>query len=170
MCKKIEELVANQFKNLTGVPAESMDQLLNMEVYPRNREPFVQLMRSVLPDLRISRSDGFIKVADFAQQIENSEAKKRKFFERGLEIVRRVTGNPDYQFEDDLYPDLRPDRQDTKKRLSQEANYFCRANRVYMALAKELNPKNPYYPELTRCEKASNLRDLIDLYYRRGKF
>lgn len=49
MCKRIEELVANQFRNFTGVVVKDENQLLNLEVFPQKREPFKQLLRNVLP-------------------------------------------------------------------------------------------------------------------------
>ena len=49
MCKRIEELVADQFRNFTGVVVKDENQLLNLEVFPQKREPFKQLLRNVLP-------------------------------------------------------------------------------------------------------------------------
>lgn len=67
MCKRIEELVADQFRNFTGVVVKDENQLLNLEVFPQKREPFKQLLRNVLPDLRLRSSYGLVTVADFAR-------------------------------------------------------------------------------------------------------
>lgn len=37
MCKRIEELVADQFRNFTGVVVKDENQLLNLEVFPQKR-------------------------------------------------------------------------------------------------------------------------------------
>ena len=39
MCKRIEELGADQFRNFTGVVVKDENQLLNLEVFPQKREP-----------------------------------------------------------------------------------------------------------------------------------
>ena len=70
MCKRIEELVADQFRNFTGVVVKDENQLLNLEVFPQKREPFKQLLRNVLPDLRLRSSYGLVTVADFAGYVE----------------------------------------------------------------------------------------------------
>ena len=75
MCKRIEELVANQFRNFTGVVVKDENQLLNLEVFPQKREPFKQLLRNVLPDLRLRSSYGLVTVADFAGYVEKEEDK-----------------------------------------------------------------------------------------------
>ena len=93
MCKRIEELVADQFRNFTGVVVKDENQLLNLEVFPQKREPFKQLLRNVLPDLRLRSSYGLVTVADFAGYVEKEEDKRTAFFQKGLEIARQMTGN-----------------------------------------------------------------------------
>ena len=75
MCKKTEELVANQFEKLTGIEGNSAE-IMNLEVYARKRESLKQMLRQVLPDLRISTSLGLVKVSDFAAYVERQEEKK----------------------------------------------------------------------------------------------
>ena len=75
MCKRIEELVADQFRNFTGVVVKDENQLLNLEVFPQKREPFKQLLRNVLPDLRLRSSYGLVTVADFAGYVEKEAGK-----------------------------------------------------------------------------------------------
>lgn len=170
MCQKIEELVASQFKNLTGVQIADKNQVLEMNVFPQKREPFKQLLRGVLPDLRLRSSVGLVKVADFAGYIEKAEAKKAAFFQRGLEIVREITCRPELVLEDDLYAELRPQGEGNAY-LSAQCEYFLTANKVYTAWAKGLKGNyGAYYPPVSLLEKCRTLRDMIDLYYRRGKF
>ena len=107
MCERIERLVVNEFEKLTGVNA-SENQVMNFEVFPQKREALKQLLRSVLPDLRIYSSVGLVTVADFANYIEKAEQKKKTFFDRGLQIIREATGNENLSLDDDLYPELRP--------------------------------------------------------------
>ena len=92
MCERIERLVVNEFEKLTGVNA-SENQVMKFEVFPQKREALKQLLRSVLPDLRIYSSVGLVTVADFANYIEKAEEKKKTFFDRGLQIIREATGN-----------------------------------------------------------------------------
>ena len=97
MCERIERLVVNQFEKLTGVNA-SENQVMNFEVFPQKREALKQLLRSVLPDLRIYSSLGLVTVADFADYIEKAEKKKKAFFDKGLQIIRSVLRKPSILF------------------------------------------------------------------------
>ncbi len=171
MCKQTEELVANQFEKLTGVTGNSAE-VMNLEVYAQKRESLKQMLRQVLPDLRISTSLGLVKVSDFAAYVERQEEKKNAFFKQGLAIVQEVTGK-EYGLDDDLYSELRPDEEvhGTNEYLSQETKYFLHANKVYQALSLGLKgSKRAYYPPVSLLEKAKNIRWIIDLYYRRGRF
>ncbi len=168
MCERIERLVVNQFEKLTGVNA-SENQVMNFEVFPQKREALKQLLRSVLPDLRIYSSLGLVTVADFADYIEKAEKKKKAFFDKGLQIIRDVTGNEKLSFDDDLYPELRPSGEECTY-LSEQCRYFIRANKVYSALSKGLDGRAGYYPPVSQLESCRTLREMIDLYYRRGRF
>ena len=162
MCKRIEELVADQFRNFTGVVVKDENQLLNLEVFPQKREPFKQLLRNVLPDLRLRSSYGLVTVADFAGYVEKEEDKRTAFFQKGLEIARQMTGNNALTLEDDLYAELRPreEHHGTNAYLSE-----------HTAWANGLKGRHwAYYPPVSALEKCRKLRDMIDLYYRRGKF
>lgn len=173
MCKRIEELVANQFRNFTGVVVKDENQLLNLEVFPQKREPFKQLLRNVLPNLRLRSSYGLVTVADFAGYVEKEEDKRTAFFQKGLEIARQMTGNNALTLEDDLYAELRPreEHHGTNAYLSEQCRYFVQANKVYTAWANGLKGRHwAYYPPVSALEKCRKLRDMIDLYYRRGKF
>ncbi len=171
MCKQTEELVASQFEKLTGVTGNHSD-VMNLEVYAQKREPLTQLLRQVLPDLRISTSLGLVKVSDFAAYIERQEEKKDAFFKQGLVIVREITGK-EYGLDDDLYHELRPDESThgTNEYLSQQSRYFIKANKVYQALSVGLKgARSAYYPPTSLLEKAKTIREVIDFYYRRGRF
>lgn len=171
MCKQTEELVASQFEKLTGITG-AHSEVMNLEVYVQKRESLKQMLRQVLPDLRISTSLGLVTVSDFAAYVERQEEKKNVFFKQGLAIVRDVTGK-EYGFDDDLYSELRPDEEvhGTNEYLSQQCRYFIKANKVYQALSLGLKgARGAYYPPVSRLETAKNLREIIDIYYRRGRF
>ncbi|CDB53321.1 unknown [Azospirillum sp. CAG:239] len=168
MCERIERLVVNEFEKLTGVNA-SENQVMKFEVFPQKREALKQLLRSVLPDLRIYSSVGLVTVADFANYIEKAEEKKKTFFDRGLQIIREATGNENLSLDDDLYPELRPSGEGNAY-LSAQSRYFIAANRVYNALSAGLKGHFAYYPPVSQLEKCRTLREMIDLYYRRGRF
>ena len=124
MCERIERLVVNEFEKLTGVNA-SENQVMKFEVFPQKREALKQLLRSVLPDLRIYSSVGLVTVADFANYIEKAEEKKKTFFDRGLQIIREATGNENLSLDDDLYPELRPSGEGNAY-LSAQSRYLLR--------------------------------------------
>lgn len=167
---ELECLIANQFKKLTGVSTDE-NQILSLPVFPQKREPLKQLLRSVLPNLRIRSSEGLVTVADFANYVETAQVKKNAFFSKGLEIIRTVTGNDRLSFDDDLYSELRPVNKSGNAYLSEQCRYFIKANKVYAALSKGLRGKlSPYCPPVSQLENCRNLLEIIDLFYRRGKF
>ena len=168
MCERIEKIVASEFEKLTGIK-ETGNSVLHYSVFPQKREDFKQLLRAVLPDLRISSTQGLITVADFANYVEKEEEKKKTFFAKGLRIIRDVTGNEKLSFDDDLYPELRPSGEE-RTYLSEQCRYFIRANKVYSALSKGLDGRAGYYPPVSQLESCRTLREMIDLYYRRGRF
>lgn len=169
MCKKIEELVAYQFKNLTGVQADE-NNILNMNVYPQKRETLKQQLRKALPDLRLRSSDGLVRVSDFAEYIERAETKREGFFQKGLEIARLICEDAGLTLNDDLYAELRPQGEGNAY-LSAQCVYFLEASKVYNAWSQELKGDYyPYYPPVSLLEKCRTIREMIDLYYRRGKF
>ena len=118
---------------------------------------------------RIYSSVGLVTVADFANYIEKAEQKKKTFFDRGLQIIREATGNENLSLDDDLYPELRPSGEGNAY-LSAQSRYFIAANRVYNALSAGLKGRFAYYPPVSQLEKCRTLREMIDLYYRRGRF
>lgn len=167
---ELENLIASQFKKLTGVSADN-NHVLNLSVFPKKREPLKQLLRSVLPDLRIRNLDGVVTVSDFANYIENAESKKKAFFNQGLQIVREITKNESLSLDDDLYAELRPTNETGNAHLSAQCRYFFKASSVYTALSVGLKGKHqPYYPPTSQLERCGSLKELINLYYRRGKF
>ena len=105
--------------------------------------------------------------------MEKEEDKRTPFFQKGLEIARQMTGNNALTLEDDLYAELRPreEHHGTNAYLSEQCRYFVQANKVYTAWANGLKGRHwAYYPPVSALEKCRKLRDMIDLYYRRGKF
>ena len=169
MCERIEKLVASEFEKLTGIK-ETESKVMHYSVYPQKREDFKQLLRAVLPDLRISSTQGLITVEDFANYIEKAEEKKKAFFAKGLQIIKEITGDETLTLEDDLYAELRPTGEGNEY-LSSQTRYFVKANKVYNALAEGLKGKKfAYNPPVSLLEKSRTLNGIIDLYYRRGKF
>ena len=84
-----------------------------------------------------------------------------------------MTGHNALTLEDDLYAELRPreEHHGTNAYLSEQCRYFVQANKVYTAWANGLKGRHwAYYPPVSALEKCRKLRDMIDLYYRRGKF
>lgn len=71
--------------------------------------------------------------------------------------------------DDDLYPELRPSGEGNAY-LSAQSRYFIAANRVYNALSAGLKGRFAYYPPVSQLEKCRTLGEMIDLYYRRGRF
>lgn len=169
MCERIEKLVSSEFEKLTGIKSTESS-VLHYSVFPQKREDFKQLLRAVLPDLRISSTQGLITVADFANYVEKEEEKKKTFFAKGLQIIRDVTGDETLTLDDDLYVELRPEGEGNEY-FSSQTRYFLKANKVYKALAQGLKGSHsPYYPPVSLLEKSRTLNGIIDLYYRRGKF
>ena len=89
MCKRIEELVADQFRNFTGVVVKDENQLLNLEVFPQKREPFKQLLRNVLPDLRLRSSYGLVTVADLPVMWRKRKTSVRLSFRKAWKLPDR---------------------------------------------------------------------------------
>lgn len=169
MCERIEKIVASEFEKLTGIK-EAGNSVMHYSVFPQKREDFKQLLRSVLPDLRIRSSQGLVTVADFANYVEKEEEKKKTFFAKGLQIIKKITGDETLTLEDDLYAELRPTGEGNEY-LSAQTRYFMKANKVYYALAQGLKGRHsPYNPPVSLLEKSRTLNGIIDLYYRRGRF
>lgn len=137
---------------------------------PIERELFKKVVQAEFPDLRYRNIDGLITIDDFAVKVEEELKKKEDFFNKALGIVREVSGHPEYTLDSFLLEEFEPRYQTGNKRLSDEANYFVKCQKVYNALSKQMYTKERFYPKSTALENAGNLRQLIEIYYRKGRF
>ena len=137
---------------------------------PLEREVFKKVLQAEYPDLRYRNIDGLVTIDDFAVKIEEEQQKKENFFNKALDIIRDVTGHPEYTFDSVLLEEFKPSHASGNKRLSEEAHYFVRCQKVYNALSEKMYTKVVYHPSAPALAKAKNLRELIDIYYRKGRF
>lgn len=134
------------------------------------REVFKKVVQEEWPDLRYRNINGLVTIDDFAAKIEAELQKKEDFFNKALAIIRDVTGHPEYTFESTLLEEFKPKHITGNKHLSENAHYFIRCQRVYRALSAKMYTKVIFYPSAPTLERASTLRELIDIYYRKGRF
>ena len=134
------------------------------------REVFKKAIQLAFPDLRYRNIDGLITVNDFIVKAEEELKKKEEFFNKALELIREVAGHPEYSFDSFLFEEFEPRYQSGNKKLSDEANYFVHCQKVYNALAVKMYSKSVFHPSAPALEKVRNLRELIDVYYRKGRF
>ena len=137
---------------------------------PIEREIFKKVLQAEYPDLRYRNINGLTTIDDFAVKIETELQKKEDFFTKALDIIRDVTGHPEYTFESTLLEEFKPSHASGNKRLSEEAHYFIRCQKVYNALSTQMYTTWIYRPSAPALAKAKNLRELIDIYYRKGRF
>ena len=134
------------------------------------REVFKKVLQAEYPDLRYRNIEGLITIDDFAVKVENELKKKEEFFSKALAIIRNVAGHPEYTLDSFLFEEFEPRHLIGNKKLSDQANYFVHCQKVYNALALKMYTKVIFYPSAPALEKVHNLRELIDLYYRKGRF
>ncbi len=134
------------------------------------REVFKKVLQAEYPDLRYRNIEGLITIDDFAVKVENELKKKEEFFSKALAIIRNVAGHPEYTLDSFLFEEFEPRYLTGNKKLSDQANYFVHCQKVYNALALKMYTKVVFRPSAPALEKVHNLRELIDLYYRKGRF
>lgn len=171
MCrsKKIRKKVIELFEEkVCQIPLYLRDEKQSYKPSLVERELLTKAIRTEYPDLRFCNTETLMCLEEFASRIEQELKKKESFFQTGLDIIRQVSGHPEYTLESRLFEDTIPHSEGTC-RLSEAANHFIRCNKVFSALARGLSLQ-AYYPNSVALELAPNLRALIDIYYRKGRF
>jgi len=134
------------------------------------REIFKKVVQTEWPDLRYRRIEGLVTIDDFALKVEEELQRKEDFFTKALGIIRDITGHPEYTLESVLFAECKPKHKKGNKRLSEESNYFVKCQKVYSALSAKMYTTVIFHPSSPALEKAGNLQELIDIYYRKGRF
>lgn len=137
---------------------------------PIERDIFKKIIQAEFPDLRYRNIGGLVSIDDFAVKVEEELQRKEDFFNKALDIIREVTGHPEYTFESVLLEEFKPKQISGSKRLSDEAHYFIKCQKVYNALSEKMYTKIVFHPSAPALEKVTTLRELIDIYYRKGRF
>ena len=134
------------------------------------REVFKKVLQAEYPDLRYRNIEGLVTIDDFALKVEEEQKRKEDFFNKALAIIREVAGHPEYTLDSFLFEEFKPRYQTGSQRLSDEAHYFIKCQKVYNALAEKMYTTWTFHPSAPALERVRNLRELIDLYYRKGRF
>lgn len=165
MCrsKKIKEKLLSLYREKVGPIAGENDEIPILE-----RDAFKKAIQLAYPDLRYRNINGLVTINDFANKIEKEQVKKQEFFDKALNIICEVSGHPEYTLDSVLFEECLPQHSEGNKKLSEEANYFIKCQKVYYALAK-MTPRI-FTPKSTALENTKNLASLIDVYYREGRF
>ena len=134
------------------------------------RDIFKKVLQAEFSDLRYRNIDGLVTIDDFTVKVEEELQKKEGFFQKALALIQEVTKHPEYTLDSVLLAEFKPKHKTGNKRLSEEAHYFLKCLKVYNALSEKMYTKVTYHPSAPALEKASNLQELIDIYYRKGRF
>ena len=134
------------------------------------RDLFKRAIQTEWADLRYRRIEGLVTIDDFALKLEEELQRKEDFFAKALGIIRNITEHPEYTLESVLLEEFKPKHTSGKERLSEEANYFVKCQKVYNALSAQMYTTVVFHPSAPAIEKVGNLKDLIDIYYRKGRF
>jgi len=156
-----------------GLYAEDITDEREKAKYPIpiiERDLFKKVIQQKFTDLRFRNIDGLISIDDFAVKVEKELKKRKAFFKEALKNIREVSQHPEYTFRSILYAEFKPKHTSGTKRLSDEANYFIKCQKVYNALSAKMYTKVVYHPTAPALAKVHNLYELIDLYYRKGRF
>lgn len=163
--EEIERIVWNEFVKFTGVEGEED---LNLEIFSIKRENFVRHLRLLFPELRLCNSFGKKTVKDFIDALFAEQIYKEKFINEVLDVVKKISGHTEYGLGDRLFEELRvrESEPETNARQAEEVKFFMAANKVFSALSQ----KTQYYPPYSVLANAENIRELAEIYYRRGQF
>lgn len=163
--EEIERIVWNEFVKFTGVEGEED---LNLEIFSIKRENFVRHLRLLFPELRLRNSFGKKTVEDFIDALFAEQIYKEKFINEVLDVVKKISGHTEYGLGNRLFEELRvrESEPETNARQAEEVKFFMAANKVFSALSQ----KTQYYPPYTVLANAENIRELAEIYYRRGQF
>ena len=159
-------------ERVAPIPASYADEKekAKYEIPIIERSIFKKVIQKEFPDLRYRNINDLSTIDDFANKIEKEIQNKEAFFNKALDIIRRITGHPEYTFDSVLLEEYKPQHSEGNKRYSDEANYFIKCQKVYNALAENIYTKVVYHPSAAELERTKNLRELIDIYYRKGNF
>ena len=93
---------------------------------------------------------------------------KEKFINEVLDVVKKISGHTEYGLGNRLFEELRvrESEPETNARQAEEVKFFMAANKVFSALSQ----KTQYYPPYSVLANAENIRELAEIYYRRGQF
>ena len=171
MCRKqvkarIAEIFDERVKTLPHEQAKNVDERMAYRLNSLDCERMKKAIQAEFPDLRFRRTDGLFTLHDFAVKLENQMQKKEAFFDLALSIIRNFSKHPEYTLNSKLFAEDMPKNTEDQ---SGSANYCIKCRPVMSALATRLFTV-PYYPSSSALEKAENLREVIDLFYRRGQF
>lgn len=170
MCKNknLQKKLVDLFEEkVANIPGENKP---HYKVNPTERHAFKKAIQEAFPDLRYRDIDGLVTIDDFADKVEAEIKKREDFFNKALDLICMVTEHPEYTLDSVLFAEVVPKHQTGNKRLSEEANYFVKCQKVYNALSAKMYTKVVFHPTAPALEKTKNLRDLIDVYYRKGRF
>lgn len=83
-------------------------------------------------------------------------------------MVKKISGHTEYGLGNRLFEELRvrESEPETNARQAEEVKFFMAANKVFSALSQ----KTQYYPPYSVLANAENIRELAEIYYRRGQF
>ena len=159
-------------ERVAPIPASYADEKekAKYEIPIIERSIFKKVIQEEFPDLRYRNINGLSTIDDFANKIEKEIQNKEAFFNKALDIIRRITGHPEYTLDSVLYEEFKPHTRFGNQRFSKEANYFLKCQKVYNTLSENMYSKVMYHPSAAELERTKNLRELIDVYYRKGHF
>lgn len=155
------------FKSLVDPNLELKKNILEQEVLYGLQHDLKRKIQQAYPDLRYHNCGDLKTLGDYIDKAVEEDNFKREFFEKALGIIREVSGHPEYTLDSKLYVEH---LHHGELKESQEANYYANCIPVYKALTKRLYTKVEYYPNPCLLERARNLREVIDVYYRKGRF
>ncbi|MBQ8465065.1 MAG: hypothetical protein IJ529_05485 [Alphaproteobacteria bacterium] len=165
-----KDLVGLYEDKVAAIPSDFEGPKENYVVPAIERERFKKFIQKEFPQLRYRNIEGILTIAQFAQKIANEAFSRHEFFDKALETIRETVHHPEYDFESVLLAEHKPVHLSGSQSLSEQANYFVKCQKVYNALSERMYTKEKFYPKSTALENAGNLRQLIEIYYRKGRF
>ena len=170
MCqnKNLQKKLVDIFEEkVAAIPSENK---AYYKIGPSERHAFKKAIQEAFPDLRYRVIDGLVTIDDFAVKVEAELKKREDFFNKALDLIRMVTEHPEYTLDSVLFAEALPKHKTGNQRLSEQANYFVKCQKVYRALSAKMYTKVIFHPTAPALEKVKTLHDLIDVYYRKGRF
>lgn len=165
--KKITDEIVAMFKSLVDPNVELKSNILEQEVLYGLQHDLQRKIQQLYPDLRYRHCGELRTLGDYINKAIDEDNFKREFFEKALGIISETSGHPEYTLDSKLYAEH---LHHGNVKESQEGNYYVHCLPVYKALTKRMYTKVEYYPNPSLLENAHTLRELIDIYYRKGRF